>query len=106
MTHKPIPLTFRKDGFDFTQLQRLGDWCLYSKTKTGFKSTFFEVMRILTHDGREIAGQKIEPAEYLPGNESWGNYGFSFSQREVATRFLEAKAGETKQSHGNRATCK
>jgi hypothetical protein len=89
---KLLDLTFRKDGFDFTQLCRSGDWCVYSKTKTGFKNTFYEVMKIKNHNGREIAGKQFPPAEFLPSSEEWGTNAFSFSSKELAMRFWEVKA--------------
>jgi hypothetical protein len=87
--YTPIKAEFRKDKFDFTLVARRGDWCVYSKTKTGFKSTFYEVMRIRRHEGRIMGGQNIPPSEYLPCNEAWGIDGFSFSKRELALKHLD-----------------
>ena len=86
---KPLETTFRKDGFDYTQLARNGAWCVYVKTKVGFRNTFYEVMRIKSHNGRKIGETDIPPAEYLPSNEEWGANGFSFSDKERAMKHFE-----------------
>lgn len=88
-----LETNFRKDGFDFVQIERKNGWCIYSKTKTGFKSTFYEVMKIKSHNGREIAGKQFPPSEYLPSSEEWGTNGFSFSNLKRAMEFFCGRSG-------------
>lgn len=74
---KTLPLTFRADRFNFTQLTRSGDLAIYRKEKPATNYVGFEVIRIQRHNGFEIKGRKVEPTEFYPGNEKWGVDGFT-----------------------------
>ena len=74
--YKPIPTEFKKNGFTFRQITREGDWAIYEQSKAGISRSWFELVKIQRHDGYEIAGNKTEPAEFYPSNESWGKLGF------------------------------
>lgn len=98
MTQSPTVLskTFRKDGFDFTQIKRSRLHALYQKTK-GNQPPTYEVVRIKSapkdyqfpprtlKDGTTIEGKFIKAgSESYPSNEDWGTYGFSYPSRDQA----------------------
>ena len=74
---KTLEIEFDSRGFHFKQLFRDGMYALLEKTnQNGYRG--YESCRIKSHNGYEIAGVKIEPAESLPSAESWGTDGFSY----------------------------
>lgn len=87
---KPLPTQFRKDGFDHEVIRREGMVALIKKTKTGYSS--FEVIRIQSHDGYEMMGVVVPPAEHMPRSEDWGTHGFTFpgdSRVKADAKFME-----------------
>ena len=85
MNYKPIETEFVKSGYRFRQIRREGDVAIFHKVgQKGAKhnASFdggFEVVNISRHDGYEIAGVKMEPAEQYPSPEMWGTKGFTFT---------------------------
>ena len=77
MNYKTLAKTFRKNGFDYQQVWREGDFAIYKQSKEGVTKNWFEAIQITKHDGYEIAGNKIEPSEIYPSNEKWGTLGFT-----------------------------
>jgi hypothetical protein len=77
MNYKTLAKTFRKNGFDYQQVWREGDFAIYKQSKEGVTKNWFEAIQITRHDGYEIAGNKIEPSEIYPSNEKWGTFGFT-----------------------------
>jgi hypothetical protein len=62
------------------QLKREGDVAIYSRTveKNG-RFDGYEVVKIGRHNGYELGGNQIAPAETYPGSSAFGKTGFSFS---------------------------
>ena len=87
----PLPDRFRKHGFNFTLISRLGDVALLAKQKDPDSARSFEVVIIQRMGARTWSdGQTTEAHEHLPSNEEWGTYGWSFSTAEAAwDRFWE-----------------
>ncbi len=88
---KTLPEQFRSNGFDFRQLKRVGDVAVFEKSKPILKPSrgyemirSFEVVKIQSHNGYEIAERKIEPAESMPSSESWGRLGWTFTDLQSA----------------------
>ena len=79
---KTLPIEFTKNGFQYRQLARDGNAALYSQTKGDFGA--YEVFAIQSHNGREIAGKLIPPAEFGPSSEEWGSKGWTYTDRRVA----------------------
>lgn len=80
MTYKPLEPIFTKVGFRFKQIVREGDLAIFHKTHLSpAHDGGFEVVIIGRHDGYEIAGNKIEPAETYPSNEQWGVKGWTYA---------------------------
>jgi hypothetical protein len=44
----------------------------------------YEVIRVRYRDGFHIGGRFIEAAEVYPRSESWGKYGFTFTDKDAA----------------------
>ena len=84
--YKPIATEFRHDGFNYKQIAREDDVAIYEQKWTGCSnpSVAHEVVRIRRHDGFEIGGKVIEPAEVYPRSEAWGVDGFTVTDRDVA----------------------
>jgi len=96
MNYKPLGTTFQKNGFRFKQLFREGDIALFHKVHLNpAHDGGFEVVQISRHDGYEIAGNKVEPAEMYPNSESWGVKGFTYPDLfHAETKFEKLKSGD------------
>ena len=84
-----LPTSFKKNGFDFEQLDRVGNIALFAKSKGKAPSTF-EVVRIGSHNGFTVMGNVIPPAETYPPSEKWGVDGWSYNDREQAVNKFNA----------------
>ena len=84
---KTLPKTFSKNGFEFEQIDRRGDLAIFRKHKKS-RCVSYEVVKIQSHDGYEIAGKKIEAGECYPPSESWGSLGFTLPTYEAALKKL------------------
>lgn len=83
--YKPIPLEFKgrasQKEFEFKQIKRSGDIAIYEK-KDG-EIIFYEVIVIQRHNGRTMPGGVfVEPAEFYPGDSSFGLYGWCFAANQ------------------------
>lgn len=72
VTHKPLALVLRNNGYAMRQVYRQGDYAIYSK------GAGYETIRIRRHNGFKIKGYVVEPAEYAPSDSEFGNHGFYF----------------------------
>ncbi len=68
---KTLATTFRKDGFDYEQVERHGNAAIYKQSK-GPKNVHFEVGRIRQNKERQQFGVTIPAAESWPSSEEWG----------------------------------
>lgn len=85
---KILEQEFDSRGFHFKQLKREGMLAVFEKTsENGYKG--FEVCRLKSHNGYEIAGVHIPPAESMPSAESWGTDGFSYQWDEKERAFTK-----------------
>jgi hypothetical protein len=101
ITYKPIESSFTKNGFQFRQINRDGDVAVFHKAAIkgplhplAFDAGF-ETVVITRHDGYEIAGVKMEPAEQYPGNEMWGTRGWTFPNLLSALNKFEHLLGKS-----------
>jgi hypothetical protein len=83
--------TYNRNGYTFTQLKRIGNVAAFEGKREGFMSTF-EVIKIQSHNGREIHGTYCEPAEYPPCNAQWGVCGWSYQKESPALSRLTVEA--------------
>ena len=84
--YKPLPIRFRKDGFNYRQITRDGNAAIYEQTWSGCPSPSicYEVIRIRRREGFHIGPRFIEPAEVYPNSESRGVDGFTFTDKDPA----------------------
>ena len=74
----PIPNTFRKNGYDYTLLERQGMIAVYEQHRD--ERTFaYEVVKIRHRPARMIVGMKLEASERLPSDEDWGTLGKTYT---------------------------
>jgi len=81
---KKLPTTFRKEGFDFTQLKCEGNVALFRKTKEATGYSGFEVVVVQSHNGYRFGNEFFPPAEFMPRNEDWGSKGFTYTADDEA----------------------
>jgi hypothetical protein len=85
-SYKPLRTRLRHDGFDCQQIAREGNAAVYEQTWSGCSepSVCYEVIRIRRHEGFEIDGRFVEPAEVYPNSEAWGVDGFTLTDKDAA----------------------
>lgn len=77
---------YRKHGNDFLLIKRSGNIGLFKENK--YNS--YEVIIIQSHNGREIMGNVIPPAEFAPSDESWGSKGWTYTiEADALKKFNE-----------------
>ncbi len=75
---KKLDSTFTSNGFEFKQIHREDMYSIYERKYINSKSEHhYEAIRIQSHNGMEIAGNKIPPSEYYPSSNSWGRHGYT-----------------------------
>ena len=83
---------FNSKGFNLSLVKREGDVAIYKKTLENSETEAhdFEVIAIKRHNGYEIAGIKMPPAEMYPSNTQWGDWAYTCTSREDADkRFIQ-----------------
>jgi len=94
---KTLPLTLRKNGFEYTQLLRGQRSCLYEQ-RVAPELVAYEVFLIKIKPERIIQGKVIEAKETFPHDEGFGRWAWSFGNYEKALwRFLELEKGLTRE---------
>src|SRR4029450_6039034 len=79
---RPLPDRLRRDGFDYRQIHREGDFAIYRQTWEGNEhSPGLEVIRIRRRDGFQIGEKLIQPYEIYPNSDGWGTDGFTVTDR-------------------------
>jgi hypothetical protein len=83
---KPLPIRFRRDGFQYPQIAREGEAAIYEQIWRGCAepSVCYEVIRIRRRDGFQICGRLVEPAEAYPSSGAWGVDGFTLTDKDAA----------------------
>lgn len=100
---KTLEKKFTYKEFEYSQILRDGNFAIYrQKLKDGGKSETFEVIIIDSHNGYEIAGQKIPPSEMYPSTNQWGVKGFTVLSYDDALKKLETLKKEEKNKKGKK----
>jgi len=87
MNYKPLATPLIKNGFEHTQLFRDGDIAIFHKVHLNpHFDAGFETVVISRHDGYEMGGVQIEPAECYPSPEMWGTRGWTFTNLLAARK--------------------
>lgn len=85
----PLAIKFKSDGFDFRQIHRSDDIAIYSKSKGEF--TGLEVVLVQKRAEHTWPNGSTTPAhEAMPGSESWGTKGWSYTDRTAALARMSA----------------
>jgi hypothetical protein len=94
-SYKPLPIRFRRDGFNYRQIAREQDAAIYEQTWSGRSnaSVCYEVIRIRRREGFQIDGRFVEPAEVYPNSDAWGVDGFTLTEKDAAFAKLRETAG-------------
>jgi hypothetical protein len=94
-SYKPLPIRFRRDGFNYRQIARERDAAIYEQTWSGRSnaSVCYEVIRIRRREGFQIGGRFVEPAEVYPNSEAWGVDGFTLTDKDAAFAKLRKVGG-------------
>jgi hypothetical protein len=81
-----LPKQFRRDGYRYRQIARQGNATIYEQTWNGREnqSVSLEATRIRRHDGFQIGGRFVEPAEVYLNSEDWGVRGFTLTDKDGA----------------------
>lgn len=88
-----LPTTFKKQGFDYEQIERNALTAIYSQSLDG-QVMAYEVIRVMIAPAGEIMGNPMAEREIMPGNEQWGIRGWTYWDLEKArarARELEGK---------------
>jgi hypothetical protein len=94
--YRPLPIRFRRGGFNYRQIARERDAAIYEQTWSGCAepSVCYEIIRIRRREGFQIDGRLVEPAEVYPSSGAWGVDGFTLTDRDAAFAKLREVAGQ------------
>jgi hypothetical protein len=99
INHKPLETEFKKNTYRFRLIRREGDLAIFHKValKGAMRpkdvDAGFEVVVISRHNGYELGGVKIEPAETYPSSEQWGSKGWTCTTLLRAEQKLDELKG-------------
>ena len=91
---RKLAKNFKQKGFNFTQTKRIEDFAIYKKVPVNGTHTSYEVIIVSRHNGYELGGQYIEPAETYPSSSQWGTKGWTFT----CVKHAEAKLTTLKEA--------
>jgi hypothetical protein len=82
---KKLDKEFESGGFKYKQTHREDMFAIYErKYINSTKDSHYESIKIQSHNGMEIAGNKIPPSEYYPSSNSWGRHGYTCITKKEA----------------------
>lgn len=93
---KKLDKEFESAGFKYKQIHREKNYAIYERKYIDSDKKHYEAIRIQSHNGLEISGNKIPPSEYYPGSNSWGVHGFTCVSREKAYKRLDRMMNDEK----------
>jgi len=95
---KILEESFTSKGFKLQQVKRDGDVAIYKKQLDDGESEnyHYEVIAIKRHNGYEIAGVKMPPAEMYPSDSQWGDWAYTCSTIEDANNRFNQLAEKLK----------
>lgn len=79
----PAPISFRKNGYDYTQCERVGSVAIYEQSRQA-KTYAYEVVKIRQRAARVIGDNTLEASERLPSDEDWGTLGKTYSLSQLS----------------------
>lgn len=96
----PISTTYRKNGYNFSQVSRTGDVAVYAQVDPDSgKAVAYEVFIVQKRKEFTIAGNTIPAKEGCPSNEQWGAEGYTvhtIPQATVKEAILQKRVDDRK----------
>ena len=87
---KKLEKEFESAGFKYKQIHREKNYAIYErKYIDSLSDPHYEAIKILSHNGMEIAGKKLPPSEYYPSSNSWGTNGYTCINKKAAYNRLD-----------------
>jgi len=87
---KKLDKEFESASFKYKQIHRENMYAIYERKHIDTnKDPHYEAIKIQSHNGMEIAGNKIPPSEYYPSSNSWGRHGYTCTSRKAAYERLD-----------------
>ena len=74
---KVLNKEFKSCGFNFKQIKRKDDIAIYRKVPLTGNSDSYEVIKISRHNGYNLGGNFVQPAETYPSNSLWGTHAWT-----------------------------
>lgn len=96
LSTRRIPASFRKNGYDYTQVQRNNNIAVY---KQEFDNTLigFEVVELKVAEATTLFGKDVPRREVYPSNEDWGTLGFTVKTIGEAIKRFELLTTKVKE---------
>jgi hypothetical protein len=78
-------------GFHYCQIARKGMVAIYRQTGKGLEdsSVAYEVIKIQSHPETEMFRRLVPAHQSMPGSETWGKRGWTFTSKEKAFKKFE-----------------
>ena len=81
---KKIESEFTRGGFYHRQIKRVGNVAIFERQALNSREPHYEVVKISSHNGYNLGGAYIDPAETYPGASLWGLQGWTHSDLAAA----------------------
>lgn len=85
---KKLEKVFTSKGYTYTEIIRKGKKAIYRQDKDN-QAPSYEVVKIGSHNGYELNGVKIVPAETYPSTSLWGVQGWTYKDLDLAKQKFE-----------------
>ena len=86
---KKLDKEFESTGFKYKQIHRENTFAIYERHHISSEKKHYETIKIQSHNGYEIAGNKIPPSECYPTSNSWGSNGYTCLDKKAAYNRLD-----------------
>ena len=94
---KTIDKEFTSKNFSFKQIHREEEFAIYERFhETSPDKKHYEVIKIQSHNGYAIGGQKYPASEFYPSSNGWGTDGFTCVTKKSAYEKLEKMIADHK----------
>jgi hypothetical protein len=92
---KKLEKEFESTGYKYKQIHRENMYAIYERQHISSTNKHYEAIKINSHNGYEIAGNKIPPSECYPTSNSWGSNGFTCLNKQSAYNRLDRMMKES-----------
>ena len=85
---KKLEKKITNKNFSYKQVTRETNVAIYEQTviDSSHSKKWYEVIIIRSHNGYEIAGNKVAPSEMYPSSNHWGTLGWTCDDLETAQK--------------------